>query len=154
MLRAISKEQYSIWSWFLVHLCEMMTAPVAFFSFSKFWFSGLLGGRVNVQKTAQIDKKICLLHSISEKPYIIWMSFMVNICKKFFKFFFHFFKILIFWFHRGVKGQNRVHNDKYSVCCTPYLRNHTSYDCNVWYTYVKWWYLQQIFPFFLDFWDF
>ena len=33
------------------------------------------------------------------------------------------------------------------VCCTPYLRSHT-YDCDFWYTCVKWWYLQQIFSFF------
>ena len=36
---------------------------------------------VKGQKKTQNDKKICLLHSISEKPYIIWLSFMVNIYK-------------------------------------------------------------------------
>ena len=92
--------------------------------------------------------------------------------------FFQFFKILSFWFFRGVKGQKMVQNDKKSVqlCemiispgvffifskfwffrllvgkrakkqskmtknsgfCTPYLRNHTSYNCHLWYTFVKW----------------
>ena len=37
---------------------------------------------------------------------------------------------------------------KSSVCLTPYLRKRTSYDCDFWYTCVKWWYLQQIFSFF------
>ena len=31
------------------------------------------------------------------------------------------------------------------VCCTPYLRNHASYDFHLWYTYVKWKYLWAIF---------
>ena len=51
--------------------------------------------------------------------------------------FFHFFKILIFWVFRGVKGQKIVQNDKNSVCQNLYLSNHTSYDCHLWYTYVK-----------------
>ena len=41
---SISQEAYIIWSSFLVHMCKMMTSPDAFFNFSKFWFSGLLGG--------------------------------------------------------------------------------------------------------------
>ena len=36
---------------------------------------------------------------------------------------------------------------KHSVCRTPYLRNHTSYDCDFWNTCVQWWILQQIFSF-------
>ena len=28
----------------LVHMCKMMSSPDSFFIFSKFWFSGLLGG--------------------------------------------------------------------------------------------------------------
>ena len=37
------------------------------------------------------------------------------------------------------------------VCCARYLRNHTSYDCHLWYTSVKWWYLQAFFSFFQNF---
>ena len=33
-------------------------------------------------------------------------------------------------------------------CLTSYLRNCNSYYCGFWYTCVKWWYLQQIFPLF------
>ena len=48
------------------------------------------------------------------KPYVIWLSFIVNICKMIISSsaFFHFFKILIFWVCMGVKGQKTVHNDK------------------------------------------
>ena len=40
----ISQEPYIIWLQFLEQMCEMMIAP-CFFFFSKFWFSGLLGGK-------------------------------------------------------------------------------------------------------------
>ena len=35
-----------------------------------------------------------------------------------------------------------------SICCTSYLRKHISYDCYIWYTCVKWWYLQVFFSLF------
>ena len=40
---------------------------------------------------------------------------------------------------------------KIFVCCTPYLMKHTSYDCDFWYTFVKWWHLQVVFSFFQNF---
>ena len=75
-----------------------------------------------------MTKKICLLHCISEKPYIIWLSFMVSICKMIISssFFFHFLKILIF----GSLGGKRAKNDlklPVSVCFAQYLRNCRSY---------------------------
>ena len=45
----ISQEQYSISSWFLVHLCKMMISPGAFFILLRFWFFGLVR-RVKGQK--------------------------------------------------------------------------------------------------------
>ena len=58
--------------------------------------------------------KSCLSHSISEEPYIIWLSFMVHMCKMVISpgVFFHFYKIFIFQIVRGVKGQNLVQNNK------------------------------------------
>ena len=41
--RAISQEQYSIWSWFLVHLCKMMISPGVPFIFFEIFIFGLLG---------------------------------------------------------------------------------------------------------------
>ena len=102
----------------------------------------------------QNDRRFCLLHSIYQEPFIKWLSFMV-----------HIYKMIIspgisfilseFWFLlvSGVKGQKNgpkwqkilsvtldisgTINDK-KICCAPYLRNHTSYDCHLWYTFVKW----------------
>ena len=52
--------------------------------------------------------------------------------------FFHFFKNLVFRVVRRIKVQKMVQNDQNSIRHTPYLRNHTSYDCHLWYTSVKW----------------
>ena len=63
----------------------------------------------------QDEKKICLLQLISEEPYIVWLSFMVNKCKMISFFLkkngFYFSKILIFWVVRRVKGQKMAEND-------------------------------------------
>ena len=40
---------------------------------------------------------------------------------------------------------------KNSVHCAWYLRNHTPYDCHLFYTCVKWLYLQAIISFFQNF---
>ena len=53
---------------------------VFLFVFSKFWFSRLLGD-VKGQKMAQNNKNCCLMRFISEESYIIWLSFMVDMCK-------------------------------------------------------------------------
>ena len=63
----------------------------------------------------QNDKKLCLLHSICQEPYIMWLSFIVQMCKikivispsVFFN-----FKILIFQVVSGLKGQKMAQNDK------------------------------------------
>ena len=53
-----------------------------FFSFfSKFWYSRSLGGELNGQKMVQNDKIFCLSHSVPQEPYIIWLWFLVHMCK-------------------------------------------------------------------------
>ena len=111
----LSQEQCSIWSWFLVHLCKLIISPGVFpFHFFKvfiFWVFRVLKG----QKMVQNDKKFCLSLSISQEPCIIWLSFIVHICKMIICsgiFFFHFFKILIFQVVRGVNVQKMVQNYK------------------------------------------
>ena len=64
----ISQEPYIIWSWFLVHMCRMMTSQDPFFNFSKFWFCRLLGGKR--AKKAQP-------HTVSQEPYLVWLWFLV-----------------------------------------------------------------------------
>ena len=86
------------------------------------------------QKMVQNDKKFCLLHSISEKAYIIWLSFMVNLCKMIISLsvFFHFFKILFYWVHWGVRpGQKTAHNDK--IFCLPHSISQESYTIWLWF---------------------
>ena len=56
------------------------------------------------------------------------------------------------WPYSGSLGERKKGNKWHKMtktffCLTPYLRNHTSYDCNFWCTCVKW-YLQQLFSFF------
>ena len=78
--------------------------------FQKFDFS------VQGQKMVQNEERFCLLYSISQEPYIIWLSFMVDKCKMIIfpvVFFLHFFKILVFWFVSGIKRQKMTQNDKY-----------------------------------------
>ena len=53
---SISQEAYIIWSWFLVHMCKMMTSPYAFFIFQNFDFVGCKRAK-NVSKW---QKMICL----------------------------------------------------------------------------------------------
>ena len=83
--------------------------------------------------------KFCLSHFISLELYIIWLAFMVHMCKMIIspEFFFHFFKMLIFWVVRGVKRHKLVQMTKNSVHHASYLRNHSSHDCHLWYTFVK-----------------
>ena len=74
------------------------------FIFSKLWFFGSLGGGIKRQKiTTQNDKKFCLSRSVSQEPYIIWLSFMVHLCKMISPGVL-FFKIMIFWVARKGRG--------------------------------------------------
>ena len=62
----ISQEPYIRLS-FMVHLCKMIITPGVFLSFfQNFDFWGVKG-----QKMVQNDKKLCLLCSISQEPYVL-----------------------------------------------------------------------------------
>ena len=131
---SVSQELYIIWLSFMVDICKMVISPGVFFYFFKILIFRLHRG-VKGQKMVQNDKKFCLLRSISQEPYIIWLSFMVQMCKMiispgaFFS-----FKILIFWVVRRLKGQKWPKMTKIFVCRTLYFRNHISYDVDLWYT--------------------
>ena len=79
-------------------------------------------------------KRFCLLHFISRESYIIWWSFMVHLCEIiiFPGIFFHFFKILIFWVVRGVKGQKMVQNEK-KLCL---LRSISQETYIIWFSFM------------------
>ena len=83
-----------------------MTSPDAFFIFSKCWLSGLLGGGWGDggrkgQKMAQNDQKN-LSHSISQELYLIWLWFLVHMCKMMISpaIFFIFSKVWFFGFFK------------------------------------------------------
>ena len=105
----------------------------------------------------QNDKKFFLLCSISQEPYILWLSFIGQMCKMvispgvFFK-----FKILIFRVVSGLKGQKLAQNDKkfclsHSVSQEPFI---------IWLWFLVHMYKMMILPaiFFIfqnfDFWGF
>ena len=81
--------------------------------------------------------------AISQEKCSIWWWFLVHFCKMMISsgvFIFFFFFNFDFLGCCGVKGQKMAQNDK-KLCQTSYLRNHTSYDCHLWYTYVKWFFI-------------
>ena len=85
-----------------------------------------------------MTKKIFLLRSLSQEPCIIWLSFMVHMCKMIISpgVFFN-FKILIFQVVRGLKGQKMTQNvENFCFFCTLYFRNHISHDLYLWYTWM------------------
>ena len=129
----ISRGIRYIWLWFLVRKCKMMTSPDAFFIFSKFWCN--LPERVkNGSKWQKMS------HSVFLEPYLIWLWFLVHMCKMIVSpaIFFIFSKFWFFVFNRG--RSKRTKNDPelpISVCYTLYLKNCRSYNQYFWYTDVK-----------------
>ena len=80
---------------------KMMISPGGFFHFFKILIFGFFR-EVKGQKITQNEKI---------PSYIIWLWFLVHMCKMISPaFFFHFFKILIFWGFRGVTGQKMTQN--------------------------------------------
>ena len=120
LLHSISQEPYVIWLSYMVHIRKMIISSGVFIVFSKFWFSGSIRG-VKGQKMVQNDKKLCLLCSISLEPYIIWLSFMVQMCKMIISpgVFFN-VKILVFQVVKGLKGQKMSLNDE-NFSLAPYI---------------------------------
>ena len=103
LLHSVSQEPYIIWVSFMVHICKMIIYSDTFHIFSKFWFCGSIG-----QTTVQNDIKLCLSRSISQEPYIIRLSFMVQMCKIIISPDDSFnFENLIFWVVRGLKGKKK-----------------------------------------------
>ena len=81
----ISHEPYIIWFSFMAHMFKMIISPgIYFFFFFFFHFNKILICQVvswlKGQKMAQNDKKLYLLHYISQEPCIIWLLFMLHMC--------------------------------------------------------------------------
>ena len=141
-LRNHTSSDFDLW-----YSCVKQYLQDFFHFFKIFW----VARRVKGQKIAQNDKKLCLLHLISQEPYIIWSSFVVHNCKmKSPSIFFYFFKILIFWVVRKVKGQKIAHDDK-ELCPLHFI----SQEPYIWSWLMvhmcKMIYLQVLFTFFPNF---
>ena len=64
----------------VIYVCKLIISSSVFSIFLKtliFWVHRGVKG----QKMVQNDKKLCLSHTMSQEPYIIWLSFMVQMCK-------------------------------------------------------------------------
>ena len=111
----MSQEAYIIWLWFLEHMCKMMTSQMLFLCFKSFDYRSCQGrGWGQRTENTQNYKKLCLSHFVSQEPYLIWLWFLVRMCKMmiFLAVFLIFFKIQIFWVlgkEGGVKGQKITH---------------------------------------------
>ena len=126
-----------------VHLCKMISPRVFFFSFFLYIFIFWAVRGSKRAKMAQNDKKLCLLHFLSQEPYIIWLSFMLlhlwySCVKWHTQEFFSFFQSFDFWDCYGGKRTKNSPKWQNSVCCAWYLKNNTSCNCYLWYTSVKW----------------
>ena len=131
LLHFISLEPYIIWSSLVVHKCKMIISPgfFFFFSFSKFWVFRLSGWSnckkwpimTYLSKHISFYRILCctslkwwhlqmlfslfqnLSHSVSQELYLIWLWFLVHMCKIMIypTILFQFFKILIFRFFQS-----------------------------------------------------
>ena len=104
----ISEEPYITWSSFMVHMCKriiFLGLFVHFFQIFNFGVNCVVKG----QKMVQNDKNFCLLHSIFQEAYIIWLWFLVRICKMMISvaIFFSFSKL---WFSRFLRWCKRTKN--------------------------------------------
>ena len=153
---SISQEPYIIWFSFIVHMCKMIISPGFFFIFSKFWFSGFSGGWKGKKWPKMTKMSVCCTfyfrNHISYDLHVWYTCMYKRIISPGI---FWFFQNLDIWDHQERGCRKRVKNglkwQKFFVCLTPCLRNHTSYDCDFWCTCVKWWYLQEIFFIFQNF---
>ena len=110
-----------------------------FFHFFKILISWVVRG-VKGQNMAQNDKKFCPSHLVYQEPYMydchLCYTYVKWYCLQVVLSFFQNFDFLACY--RGKRTKNGPKWQKRSACYTPYLRNHTSYDCHLWYTFVKW----------------
>ena len=119
-LHSISQQPCIVWLSFMVHICKMMISSGIFFFFQNFDF--LVHTGVKGQKMFQNDKKFCLLHSISQEPYLIWLLFMVQMCKMIISpgVFFN-FSIFIFQVVRGIERAKSIPKWQTFLSVAPYI---------------------------------
>ena len=100
----ISQKPYIIWLSFMVHLCKIIISPSAFFIFSKFWSSGLLGGKRG-KNSPKWQKILSVTPDISQAIHHMIVIYGTHMENDDISMFFLFFQNFIFWVVMGVKGQ-------------------------------------------------
>ena len=126
LLYTISREPYIMWLSFMVYICKMVISPGFFFHFFKILVLQIVSA-VKWQKVTQSDKKLYLLLSLSQEPYIIWLSVMVHMCKmiicKMIKFSGVFFNFSKFWFSKFSGGGRAKNGAKWqkNLTVAPYI---------------------------------
>ena len=71
---------YDLHLWY-TFMYKRIISPGIFFIFFKILIFKIIRGEVKGQKMAQSDKIFCLSHSEFQEPYIIWLWFLVHMCK-------------------------------------------------------------------------
>ena len=134
---------------YLLYICIKWQYLQVFFHSLKILIFQVVRG-LKGQKMAQNGKNFCLLRSIFQEPYIVWLSNVnvSNVIVQMYKMINLqvFFSDLKFWFSRlsgGWKCKKRPKMTKISVCRTLYIKNYISYDLHLWYTCM---YKRIIFP--------
>ena len=93
----ISQEPNVIWFSFIVHTCKKMISPVVVVFLPILIFG--VNSEVKGQKMAQNNKIFCLSHSISQDLCLVWLWFLVHMCKM--RSPASFLSFSKFWFFRG-----------------------------------------------------
>ena len=128
---------YDLHLWYIFTYKRIISPGV----FSIFFFKILIfeiirrGGGVKGQKMVQNNKKFCLYHSLSQKPCIIWLWFLVRVQNDgIASNFFHFLKFWFLGFWGGVKGKEWLTITDFSISCL-YHKNCSLYhkNCSLYY---------------------
>ena len=141
LLNFIFQEPYIIWSWLMLQICNRIISPGVFLHFFQILIFGVRCG----ENGLKWEKIVCASTPYLSKNTSYDCVFCYTSLKCYLQMIFSFFKCFGFlvcygWGWWG--GQKMTRNNKKNK--TSYLRNCTSYDCGLLYTYANW-YLQQIF---------
>ena len=70
---------YDLHLWYTCMYKRIISPDI--FIFFKILLFRIIRGEVKEQKMAQNDKNLCQCHYVSQEPYIIWLWFLVCMCK-------------------------------------------------------------------------
>ena len=104
--------------WWWTFLYKRIIPPDISLIFFKILIIRILWGEVKGQKMSRNDKKFSLSHAVSQEPYIIWLWFLVHMCKMISQQIFSFFKILVFGIFRGIKSKKWPKITNFSLFCS------------------------------------